>query len=177
MEIRPWGHHTKELFERYTPGLERQLPCAVTGLSSAEQCDAELRNAEVLALWYRDQLAGVVGLTAADQHAIGWCWYWVFQDFRSRGIASAALCVVANAALSTQWYRLEIGYQTNNSASARVAETAGFIVEGYERQKFIWGDTRVDAVLAARLATDPWPQPKLTVELSSVARLLGSESG
>jgi hypothetical protein len=39
----------------------------------------------------------------------------------------------------------------------RVATSAGFLVEGLERQKLKYGDERFDVELHSRLATDPEP--------------------
>ena len=50
--------------------------------------------------------------------------------------------------------RLELGYRTNNPASAAVARHAGFVVEGVEREKFCYDGVLYDAAIAARLHRD-----------------------
>ncbi|WP_346845753.1 VOC family protein [uncultured Rothia sp.] len=47
--------------------------------------------------------------------------------------------------------RLELGYRTNNPASGKVAAAAGFMIEGIEREKFLYAGQTYDAVTAARL--------------------------
>ena len=109
-----------------------------------------------------DQRAVVVGsvtVSAVDRrHDTGWVSYWTVESARGRGVAA-----VATGALSA-WafgdlglFRLELGHRINNPASCRVAERAGFRVEGVERAKLRYGDTRYDVELHARLATDPYP--------------------
>jgi ribosomal-protein-alanine N-acetyltransferase len=52
-------------------------------------------------------------------------------------------------------YRLELGHRVDNPASCSVAAYAGFAVEGRERGKLHYGDTRYDVEPRARLADDP----------------------
>ena len=104
-------------------------------------------------------VVGSVTVSAVDRrHDTGWVSYWTTESARGRGVAA-----VATGALSV-WafedlglFRLELGHRTNNPASCRVAERAGFRVEGLERAKLRYGDTRYDVELHARLATDPQP--------------------
>lgn len=50
--------------------------------------------------------------------------------------------------------RLELGYRLNNLASGAVARSAGFVVEGVEREKFCYDGVLYDVACAARLISD-----------------------
>ena len=58
------------------------------------------------------------------------------------------------SARSPRVRRLELGYRTNNPASAAVARHIGFVVEGVEREKFCYNGVLYDAAIAARLHRD-----------------------
>lgn len=74
------------------------------------------------------------------------------------GAGTRSTTAVANWALSDfGLFRLELGPRANNPASGAVALTAGFQIEGRERQKLQYGDRRFDTVTYGRLATDPAP--------------------
>lgn len=104
-------------------------------------------------------VVGNVAVTAINRtHDIGWVSYWTTESARGRGVAGAATRTIAAWALTELGlFRLELGHRTNNAASCRVALAAGFAVEGLERQKLRYGDTRYDVETHARLATDPTP--------------------
>jgi RimJ/RimL family protein N-acetyltransferase len=108
---------------------------------------------------HRAVVLGSVTVSAVDRrHDTGWVSYWTMESARGLGVAAVAtdaLCVWAFEDL--ELFRLELGHRTNNPASCRVAERAGFRVEGLERAKLRYGDTRYDVELHARLATDPRP--------------------
>jgi RimJ/RimL family protein N-acetyltransferase len=75
---------------------------------------------------------------------------------RGRGYATAALRTIsawafAELGLDRLVWRAHLG----NEASRRVAEKAGFTVEGIERAGCEQRGERRDAWVAARLATDP----------------------
>ena len=111
-----------------------------------------------------DQRATVLGsvtVSAVDRrHDTGWVSYWTSESARGRGVAAVATAAVSAWAFEDLGlFRLELGHRTNNPASCRVAERAGFGVEGLERAKLRYGDTRYDVELHARLATDPQPRP------------------
>ena len=86
--------------------------------------------------------------------------YWTAPDARGRGVALRAV----DAAL--RWGFTELGlrrvqlfHAVENTASRRVAEKAGFTLEGRLRSSHRYGDGRWhDELLWARLADDPPPQ-------------------
>lgn len=100
----------------------------------------------------------LVGMSLDPGNRSAWVFWWTHVAHRGRGLAGSAATAVANWALVEGGLeRLELGHRVNNPASAAIARRAGFVVEGLERGKFLIGGERVDAVLAARLRSDPVP--------------------
>jgi RimJ/RimL family protein N-acetyltransferase len=87
--------------------------------------------------------------------------YWTVPTARGRGIAvraADAACRWGFTALALE--RIQLFHAAENTASARVAEKAGFTLEGRLRRSHRYGDGRKhDELLWARLADDPAPQP------------------
>jgi RimJ/RimL family protein N-acetyltransferase len=85
--------------------------------------------------------------------------YWTVPAARGRGVAPVAVdaaCRWAFARLGIQ--RVELCHAVENAASARVAEKAGFTLEGRLRSSYRYGDGRKhDELLWARLSADPAP--------------------
>lgn len=101
---------------------------------------------------------GVIALSGASAHRLGWFFYWMHPDFRGRGITSRAAATVADWALTAGGFeRLELGHRANNPASGRVALAAGFLHEGVDREKLLIDGERVDALTYGRLRSDPFP--------------------
>lgn len=78
---------------------------------------------------------------------------------RGGGVATAAVRAVSGYAFGTVGLnRLGIGHSVENPASCRVAEKAGFALEGTLRQFYRCGDGMLyDEHLHGRLASDPAP--------------------
>ncbi|MGU3408865.1 GNAT family N-acetyltransferase [Microbacterium sp. M1A1_1b] len=101
---------------------------------------------------------GNVGLTAIEmRHRTAWVSYWLAPGARGHGSASRAVQAVAAWAFDAGLFRLELGHRVNNPASCRVATAAGFVAEGVERQKLLYGAERFDVETHARLASDAAP--------------------
>lgn len=78
--------------------------------------------------------------------------YWLGHAFWGRGLASAALAVIARHGLETlEFHRLETSVFAWNPASARVLEKNGFVREGVRRDGACKGGEFVDCVMYARL--------------------------
>lgn len=81
--------------------------------------------------------------------------YWLAPWARGRGFATRALRLVADWSLHAGFTRLELFTHLDNSASGRVAERAGFTLEGVRRA---WDTDRAgnpeDAVFYVRIAGD-----------------------
>lgn len=87
--------------------------------------------------------------------------YWTAPDARGQGVAPQALDVVARWAFAPQragglgLHRIILDHALVNTGSCRVAEKAGFRLEGTMRGSFLAHDgSRHDSHLHARLATD-----------------------
>jgi ribosomal-protein-alanine N-acetyltransferase len=82
--------------------------------------------------------------------------YWVLPAARGRHLAARALQLVSRWAFEVVGlHRIEVQHSTRNAASCRVAERAGFPVEGTKRSQALHADGWHDMHLHARLATDP----------------------
>ena len=97
---------------------------------------------------------GSVGLMRGDAEnrraEIG---YWVGAEHRGRGVASAAVELMAQRAFAAGWHRLELHIDPDNAASRRVAEKAGFELEGILRGYEVIKDRRADVAMYARLGS------------------------
>jgi RimJ/RimL family protein N-acetyltransferase len=85
--------------------------------------------------------------------------YWTVPAARGRTVAVRAVdaaCRWAFAAVPLE--RVELCHAVENTASARVAEKAGFTLEGRLRRSFRYGDgLKHDELIWSRLADDPAP--------------------
>ncbi|MCK1796730.1 GNAT family N-acetyltransferase [Streptomyces sp. XM4193] len=89
-----------------------------------------------------------------------WIAYWLLPEARGRGVATGALCRVADWAFAELGlHRIELGHAAANGASCRVALRAGFAGEGLSREAMVAtdGTTRHDVHQHGRLATDAPP--------------------
>lgn len=101
-----------------------------------------------------DQVIGGIGLSF-DPRAprLAEASYWVARDARDRRVATAALqALVAWAFDTLALRRIEIHAAFENTASRKVAESAGFEMEGIQRSWRIVHGVPTDFVLYARLA-------------------------
>ena len=83
--------------------------------------------------------------------------YWMARPARGRGAATAAvraLCRWAFAQPALALDLIEWHCEAGNVASRRVAEKAGFLIEGTLRARLRHRGTRVDAWVGSRLRTD-----------------------
>jgi len=76
----------------------------------------------------QDACIGQVGLVPMQESAGHWVSYWLSPDWQGRGIASAALTGLVNAALARPAYRrLIAAISPDNGASIAVVLRAGFV--------------------------------------------------
>ncbi|MFN8168141.1 MAG: GNAT family protein [Candidatus Nanopelagicales bacterium] len=150
------------------PDIALWNPSARRGMSARER--ARLWVAE-RAAWdddhaswvVRDLDGTVIGQVSLHQldpvNGSGEVGYWLTPAGRGRGVATAALDAAARFAFDVlELARVELFHAVENEASCRVAQRAGFLLEGTARQSFVYGDGhRHDEHLHARLATDPDP--------------------
>jgi RimJ/RimL family protein N-acetyltransferase len=82
--------------------------------------------------------------------------YWVLPQARGRRVAARALTMASDWMFDTVGiHRIWLVHSVANPASCRVAERAGWLFEGTERQQARHADGWHDMHLHARLATDP----------------------
>lgn len=81
--------------------------------------------------------------------------YWVLPQARGRQIAQRALKAVTSWSFEVLGlHRMEINHSTQNLASCRVAERAGYLAEGVKRSEALHADGWHDMHQHARIATD-----------------------
>jgi [ribosomal protein S5]-alanine N-acetyltransferase len=77
--------------------------------------------------------------------------YWTVPAARGKGLAPRAVNVMAFWAFETGFHRLDLEHAMRNTASCRVADKAGFAVEGVRRSAWLLADGRHDVHAHARL--------------------------
>ncbi|SDY55818.1 Protein N-acetyltransferase, RimJ/RimL family [Geodermatophilus africanus] len=85
--------------------------------------------------------------------------YWTVPPARGRAVAVRAVDVACRWAFAAvPLDRVELCHAVENTASGRVAEKAGFTLEGRLRRSYRYGDgARHDELIWSRLADDPAP--------------------
>jgi len=114
-------------------------------------------TAVTLAIVVSEHLAGSITLGVHDRQ-IGDVGYWVGAPARGKGVATAAtrrLCAFGFASLGLR--RIELNAAAGNVASRRVAEKAGFELEGVRRGWQIVGGVPTDFALYGLLAPSAGP--------------------
>jgi RimJ/RimL family protein N-acetyltransferase len=80
------------------------------------------------------RVLGSVGLRWNERRDVGEIGYWVRADERGRGVMTRALLLISRLAFETEGAaRVQLRADVDNSASRRVAEKAGFRLEGVLR--------------------------------------------
>ena len=105
------------------------------------------------------RLAGAISALAFHD-GVAEIGYWAAPELRGGGRTTEALRLV------TEWCfaerdcaRVEVTAEVDNVASRRVAESAGFLLEGIVRQRSVLKGRRIDSALYSRLPTDPAGTP------------------
>jgi RimJ/RimL family protein N-acetyltransferase len=108
-----------------------------------------------------DRVLGAVSVHSIDvvqnDAEIG---YWTAPAARGQGVAAGAVDAACRWVFATLPVdRIELCHAVENAASARVAEKAGFTLEGRLRRSYRYGDgVKHDELLWARLGDDPAPR-------------------
>ncbi len=107
-------------------------------------------------------LLGQVALRTVNlEFGYGQVTYWVLPDFRGEGVATRAAAEVARWALhDLGLHRLVIQHSVANVSSCRVAEQAGFALEGTMRSGLLHADGWHDMHLHALVAGDAVNTPR-----------------
>ena len=146
-------------------GMATERPSGVETVEDAERviagwtAEAEADKAYTFAVVDGDEILGQMRVTTQLRvHGIGWISYWTLEKHRGRGVGSTGLKLLARRCFDElDLFRLETGHRLDNPGSCHVATSAGFVVEGRERQKLLYDGVRYDTETHARLATDPDP--------------------
>jgi RimJ/RimL family protein N-acetyltransferase len=107
------------------------------------------------------ELLGSVSLHSLDaEQGTAEIGYWTAPSARGRGVAARAVDIACRWAYDVvPLIRITIIHAVENAASARVAEKAGFLLEGRMRSSYRYADgRRHDEFLWSRLRCDPSPQ-------------------
>jgi RimJ/RimL family protein N-acetyltransferase len=81
--------------------------------------------------------------------------YWVLPEARGRGVAARVVGALTTWSFDVLGlHRIEIYHSTQNPASCRVAERAGYLAEGVKRSEVLHTDGWHDMHQHARIATD-----------------------
>lgn len=163
--LRPWSPERDAAavlaaFEA-SPDLHRQAPPIRTLAEARDHLTAIVDDA--LAIDVHGTAVGCVMAGARERlHGTAWMSYWLAPAARGQGLAARALDTLSRALFADGLHRLELGARANNPASIAVAERAGYLREGVERERLRYvdehgRDRRFDVVRLARLATDPSP--------------------
>ncbi|MGV8885997.1 MAG: GNAT family N-acetyltransferase [Microbacteriaceae bacterium] len=162
--LRPWKREDADALRHMcasTSDLRNQIGDAdVSSVASADNFIEETlvwtESRKNWAIVVDGVAVGNVGASNIEwTHATAWVYHWLGSSARGGGLATTALNSVAGWAFSAGLFRLELDHRVNNPASCGVATRAGFLVEGIERQKLLYGADRYDVESHARLATDP----------------------
>lgn len=104
-------------------------------------------------------LLGQIGLRQLDlPDGLGHLSYWLVPEARGHGVASRALRALSAWAFDRLGlHRLEVSHSTLNRPSCRVAEKAGYRLEGTKRSEALHTDGWHDMHLHAQLADEARP--------------------
>ena len=97
-----------------------------------------------------NELAGVIGVDRREDiyRKAPLLGYWLAEEYWGRGIMTEAITLVAAYAFANlDIVRLQSGVLSNNPASARVLEKAGFVREGFLRSNIIKSGVVMDELI------------------------------
>lgn len=161
-ELRPLARDdAPSVLEAFLSDPEMRRQSDVADLAGAERYIARLTSKGHESLVAADA-GGAFAMVAAsldEQNLSAWVFYWSHPRARRRGITSHLVREFANRLLDEKGMRrLELGYRANNLGSAKVAQRAGFLIEGVAREKLLIDGEAYDVIMATRLPSDPWPE-------------------
>ena len=109
--------YTLEHARTYIAGMDKEETFAVTEATSG-------------------RVVGAIGL-GRPEHGVSEIGYWIRSDARGRGLTTRALVLLSRAALAREGVeRVQLRADVENASSRRVAEKAGFQLEGVLRSAY-----------------------------------------
>lgn len=110
----------------------------------------------VAGIWYRDELAGVIGHNRVDwDNRMSWLGYWLAEGFQGKGIMTRSCRALINHAFAElDLNRIDIRCAVENSRSRAIPERLGFHQEGVIRQAEWIYDGFVDHVVYGLLRSE-----------------------
>jgi RimJ/RimL family protein N-acetyltransferase len=166
LRLRPWREDDAD--EVLVVQQDPEIRLWAGGVSSRDEAVALLRRLmgqEGRVSWAVTDTSSGALLGSVSVHSIrqaqgnAQIGYWTVPAARGRAVAARAVDVACRWAFATvPLERVELCHAVENAASGRVAERAGFTLEGRLRRSYRYGDgVRHDELLWARLADDPAP--------------------
>ena len=126
-----------------TPGadevsLRKELPSFFQLIRALNRESRDLRSIS-FAIWHEDNLIGQISMGGIILGALrgAHIGYWIDRSYAGRGYTTQAVNLLTEYGFSVlALHRIEINLRPENAASRRVAEKAGYVLEG-ERPRYL----------------------------------------
>lgn len=104
-------------------------------------------------IWYRQEIAGTVGLDIEPRQRSAEIGYWLDEAIQGRGVVSRSVRAVVDACFrDLGLHRVEILCAPQNTRSCAVAQRLGFVHEGTLREAERLGERFVDLAIYGMVA-------------------------
>lgn len=117
---------------------DRELP-SYAAMVRAHKHEGRAIRSITLAIWYKESLVGQISMGGITFGALrgAHIGYWIDEQFANLGITTKAVSVITKFAFDELFlHRIEINLRPENGPSRRVAEKAGYVLEG-ERPRYL----------------------------------------
>lgn len=165
VRLRPWRNDDVDCIRQAS--LDVRIPQGTTvppvyspaaGLAFVERQHGRLSSGQGISLAITraatDAAIGLIILQIRQLPGVAGLGYWLVPDARGEGLATRAVNLITQWALS-RYVRVEAWVEPTNTASRRTLEKAGFQCEGLLRSYLLIADRRADAVVYSRIAPPP----------------------
>lgn len=116
----------------------RQLPTFFEMIGSYNKEGRAMRSLSLI-IWYQDQLVGQISMGGIILGALrgAHIGYWVAEEYANKGITTKAVEMLSEFSFAKMGlHRIEINLRPENVASRKVAQKAGYHLEG-ERPRYL----------------------------------------
>ena len=116
----------------------RQLPTFFEMVGSYNKEGRAMRSLSLI-IWYQDQLVGQISMGGIILGALrgAHIGYWVAEEYANKGITTKAVEMLSEFSFAKMGlHRIEINLRPENVASQKVAQKAGYHLEG-ERPRYL----------------------------------------